>query len=57
MKALVLRGRGEFEFGLGPVEALDGLDEIEGSLRYQICNDRSGICYPPKRVSIEVALP
>lgn len=57
VKALVLRGRGEFEFGLRPVEALDGLDEIEASLRYQVCNDRSGICYPPRRLAIDVALP
>ena len=56
VKAFVLRGRGEFEFGLGPVEALSAIEVLEARLRFQICNDRTGVCYPPRRVGVDVAL-
>ena len=56
VNAFVLRGRGEFEFGLRPVAALSAINELEVTLRYQVWNDRTGICYPPTRVSIRVPL-
>ncbi len=57
VKAFVLRGRGEFGLELSPAEKLSGMDEVEASLRYQICNDLTGVCYPPRRLTIEVPLP
>lgn len=56
VKAFVLRGRGEFEFALRPPEALRTIDELDASLRYQVCNDRTGICYPPRRLTLKVPL-
>ena len=51
-RAQVLRGRTEFRFRLVPAPV--GTSETSASLRYQICNDRTSICYPPKVVQIPV---
>ena len=51
-RAQVLRGRAEFRFRLVPAPAITS--ETSASLRYQICNDRTSVCYPPKVVQIPV---
>ena len=56
VRAFVFRGRGDFEFEFEPAEALSGIDEIETKLRYQVCNDRTKICYSPKTQSIRVPI-
>ena len=57
VRAHVLRERAEFEYELGPVAALRSLEELRATLRYQVCNDRTGICYPPRTVVVVVPLP
>ena len=44
VRAQVLRGRADFVFRLAPPPPAAG---TTASLRYQICNDVTGICYPP----------
>lgn len=51
-RAHVLRGRGEFRFRLAPTFAL--ASQTWANLRYQICNDRTSICYPPKVVQMPI---
>ncbi len=51
-RAQVLRGRAEFRFRLLPAPAITS--ETSASLRYQICNDHTAVCYPPKVVQIPV---
>ncbi len=53
VRAQVLRGRGNFAFQLVPAPP-PGADATAG-LRYQICNDVTGICYPPMALRIPVA--
>ncbi len=52
--ATVLRGQGEFDFRL----ALSGTapDAPHAKLRYQICNDVTNICYPPRTVQVPLQL-
>ena len=45
VRAQVLRGRAEFAFRLVP--APPPAAGTTAGLRYQICNDVTGICYPP----------
>ena len=45
VRAQVLRGRADFVFRLAP--APPPAAGTTASLRYQICNDVTGICYPP----------
>ncbi len=52
--ATVLRGQGEFAFQLaftGPIS-----DAPHANLRYQICNDVTNICYPPRTVQVPLQL-
>ncbi len=51
--ARVLRGHADFAFRLVPAPRSPAL--LEAGVRYQICNDATGICYPPKVLSIVVA--
>jgi thiol:disulfide interchange protein DsbD len=47
--ATVLRNTGMFTFRLttpGPPPPMN--EPVSGSLRYQICNDRTNVCYPPR---------
>lgn len=53
VRAQVLRGRGDFTFRFIPAPP-PAADAIAG-LRYQICNDLTGICYPPMLLRIHVA--
>ena len=53
VRAQVLRGRGDFAFRLVP--APRPASGATASLRYQICNDVTGICYPPAVLRIPVA--
>ena len=53
VRAQVLRGRGNFAFRLVPAPR-PAADATAG-LRYQICNDVTGICYPPAVLRIPVA--
>jgi hypothetical protein len=53
VRAQVLRGRGDFAFRLVP--APRPASGATASLRYQICNDVTGICYPPTVLRIPVA--
>ncbi len=53
VRAQVLRGRGDFAFRLVP--APRPASGATASLRYQICNDVTGICYPPMVLRIHVA--
>jgi len=52
--AKVLRGQGEFAFRL----VLSGTvpDTPQAKLRYQICNDITNICYPPRTVQVPLQL-
>lgn len=52
VRAQVLRGQADFSFRLVPAPQPPA--GATAGLRYQICNDVSGICYPPKVVSIPV---
>ena len=54
VRALVLRGRGEFGFLLAPAPGPD--TEATASLRYQICNDVTQRCYPLARLPIPIVL-
>jgi hypothetical protein len=51
-RATVLRGAGEFAFRLEKGTGLPAGAVLPGSLRYQICNDVTNVCYSPKRVEI-----
>ena len=53
VRAQVLRGRGDFAFRLVP--APRPAAGATAGLRYQICNDVTGICYPPAVLRIPVA--
>ena len=53
VRAQVLRGRGDFAFRLVP--APRPAAGATAGLRYQICNDVTGICYPPMVLRIPVA--
>jgi thiol:disulfide interchange protein DsbD len=52
--ATVLRGRGEFVFRLHLSGAVP--DSPHAKLRYQICNDITNICYPPRTVQVPLQL-
>ena len=49
VRAQVLRGSGDFTFRLVP--APQPAVDATARLRYQICSDVTGICYPPGVVS------
>jgi len=51
--ATVLRGRGEFAFRIEaiPTAAMTAAT-LAMTLRYQICNDVTKICYPPQEVTV-----
>ncbi len=53
VRAQVLRGSGDFTFRLVP--APQPAVDATARLRYQICNDVTGICYPPGVLSTPVA--
>ncbi len=53
VRAQVLRGRGDFAFRFVP--APPPAADATAGLRYQICNDLTGICYPPGMLRIPVA--
>jgi thiol:disulfide interchange protein DsbD len=54
-QATVLRGKGDFVFRLDsvnwPPEAV-----TTATLRYQICNDLTNICYPPRTTDVPIRL-
>jgi thiol:disulfide interchange protein DsbD len=51
--ATVLRGDGEFVFRLEPTAAgLPMQSEFPAVVRYQICNDVTNICYPPRTTAV-----
>ena len=53
VRATVFRGRGEFAFRLETDGAtLTGERAAPATLRYQICNDLTNICYPPRTTGI-----
>ncbi len=52
--ATVLRGKGDFIFRLNPSGALS--PSPHAKLRYQICNDVTNICYPPRTVQVPLQL-
>jgi hypothetical protein len=51
-RATVLRGAGEFAFRLEAGARVPAGAELPVSLRYQICNDVTNVCYSPRRVQI-----
>ncbi len=53
VRAQVLRGHADFAFRLVP--APKPAASTTAHLRYQICNDVTGICYPPMVLSTPVA--
>ncbi len=53
VRAQVLRGHADFAFRLVP--APKPATSTTARLRYQICNDVTGICYPPMVLSTPVA--
>ena len=52
--AKVLRGQGEFAFHLTLADAAPKTPRAE--LRYQICNDITNICYPPRTMDVPLQL-
>lgn len=53
VRATVLRGNGAFTFHLDATAASLAADEIfSGNLLYQICNDKTNICYAPRKINI-----
>lgn len=52
--ATVLRGQGEFAFRLILMGAVP--DAPHAKLRYQICNDVTNICYPPRTMQVPLQL-
>ena len=52
--ATVLRGRGEFGFRVDAEEqaSLPNGETFSAQLRYQICNDVTNICYPPRQTEV-----
>ena len=51
--ATVLRGTGEFAFHLDAAEAAFPIASIlPATLRYQICNDATNICYAPRKIQV-----
>ncbi len=50
--ATVLRGNGDFVFRLDNVSALPSDQAFATTLRSQICNDVTNICYPPRTTEI-----
>lgn len=53
VRATVVRDSGEFVFRLETAEArFSSGSETYVSLRYQICNDLTNICYPPREIQI-----
>lgn len=56
-QATVLRGTGEFTFLLQAAAGrLMENDHVSVGFRYQICNDRTNVCYPPRERDIPVRL-
>ena len=53
VRAQVLRGRADFAFRLVP--APGPATGTTAGLRYQVCNDVTGICYPPRVLRTLVA--
>ncbi len=55
--AIVLRGSGTFTFRLEADAATLSVPRAAlATLRYQICNDRTNICYPPRTTEIPVPI-
>ncbi len=54
VRAQVLRGRADFGFRLVPAPQPAAGATV--GLRYQICNDVTGICYPPAVLSVPVPM-
>lgn len=52
--ATVLRGQGEFIFQLEAAGSVN--PSPNAKLRYQICNDVTNICYPPRTVQVPLQL-
>ena len=53
--ATVLRGRGDFAFGIEAAPPTSKPAEtLPMTLRYQICNDVTKICYPPQEVALSL---
>lgn len=53
----VIRGQGEFVFHLTTNQSgLPTGTVLPATLRYQICNDTTNICYPPRTTEIPVSL-
>jgi len=56
--AIVLRGSGEFTFRVKTTRtASPSVGMLPLTLRYQICNDVTKICYPPQQLSISLPSP
>jgi len=51
-RATVLRGAGEFAFRLETGTRIPAGASLPASLRYQICNDVTNLCYSPRRAEI-----
>jgi thiol:disulfide interchange protein DsbD len=51
-QATVLRGEGEFVFRLDPAAGLPAQGEFPAIVHYQICNDVTNICYPPRTTAV-----
>ena len=55
--ATVLRGRGDFTFRVETAKTLLPMDTIlPATLRYQICNDVTNICYPPRTIDVPLRI-
>ncbi|MEE8297194.1 MAG: hypothetical protein V3R26_05115, partial [Hyphomicrobium sp.] len=56
-RATVLRGKGTFIFELEAIrDALPRDSVLPATLRYQICNDVTEICYLPKEIEVPLRL-
>ena len=56
-RVTVLRGQGEFVFHLTTSQSAPPTGTVlPATLRYQICNDTTNICYPPRTTEVPVSL-
>lgn len=55
--ATVLRGRGQFKFLLDTLpSSFPSNSEFSTKMRYQICNDVTNVCYPPRTIEVPLHL-
>ncbi len=57
VNATVLRGSGDFTFSLTPASSTVETDTTPLEMRYQLCNERTNVCFRPQKVTVDLPLP